>query len=33
MTFDMLSKGDWALNVHDSRDHNIYVSCGEIPKP
>lgn len=25
--------GDWLINVHDERDSNIYVSCGEIPKP
>jgi hypothetical protein len=33
VTFEMLSQGEWALNVHDSRDSNIYVSCGEIPTP
>lgn len=32
-TFAMLGKGEWIINVHDARDDQIYVSCGEIPAP
>lgn len=33
MTFKTLATGEWILNVHDARDNDVYVSCGEIPKP
>jgi hypothetical protein len=33
VTFPLLSTGQWIINVHDSRDNGIYVSCGEIPNP
>ncbi len=26
-------KGGYLVNVHDSTDPSLYVSCGEIPKP
>ena len=32
-TFEMLATGQWIINVHDARDNQIYVSCGEIPTP
>ena len=32
MTFAMVSTGEWIINVHDERDFQVYVSCGEIPK-
>jgi len=33
VTFEMIKKGSWLINVHDSRDRTVYVSCGEIPAP
>lgn len=31
--FTALETGEWIINVHDQRDDQIYVSCGEIPNP
>ena len=33
MTFKTLATGEWILNVHDARENDVYVSCGEIPTP
>lgn len=29
--FSALETGEWIINVHDERDDQIYVCCGEIP--
>ncbi len=31
--FDTFKSGAWIINVHDTRDIGLYVSCGKIPAP
>lgn len=30
LQFEELLEGEWLINIHDARDKDIYVSCGEL---